>query len=148
MTSRGKFTPETAAAIVKSIEAGIAPERAARREGVAPGTLTRWRNEGESEPEGIYGDFAAAVGRAEAHMIGKVERALYAAIDKGDTRAAMWWLSKKVPAEYGEKVVLDETSALVSTPMSQEAKDAVQVALQKVRADRLRAEAAAKERTS
>jgi transposase-like protein len=128
-----KYSPEVAQEIVKSMQAGVGAHRAAAREGVDGETLRGWRREGEREPEGRYGWLATECRKAEADIVGKAERCLVKAVEDGDIKAAMWFLSKKVPAEYGEKITV-ETTQEATAPMDAATKTMVTDTLRALRA--------------
>jgi transposase-like protein len=128
-----KYSPEVAQEIVKSMQSGIGAHRAAAREGINDDTLRGWRREGEREPEGRYGWLARECRKAEADVVGRAESCIVKAVDQGDVKAAMWFLSKKVPTEYGEKITV-ETTQEATAPMDAATKTMVTDTLRALRA--------------
>lgn len=86
--------------ILESVREGSTLQMAARSAGISPRTLRRWRDR--------YPDFDRKVQRAKAEAGERALGVIQEAADKGDWRAASWWLEKRFPEQYGETDDLPE----------------------------------------
>ena len=66
MARPSKLTPELQAAIVANLESYCHRSIAAKLAGVDPSTVRRWMAEGRATPDGLYGEFCAAILEAES----------------------------------------------------------------------------------
>jgi hypothetical protein len=62
--SASKFTPEVRSALVERTAAGVSLADSCRAESLRLNTVKGWLSRGRQEPEGVYGDFARAIGEA------------------------------------------------------------------------------------
>jgi transposase len=99
---RGKrrtITPELQRTICEAIEAGNTRECAAAMAGVSPAWLY--------EQIARRGEFGAAIEKAdavaEAHHVKVVQRAA----SRGTWQAAAWWLERRRPQVWGQRVRID-----------------------------------------
>lgn len=101
---RTKLTPAVQEGIVSALRAGSSRATAAEFAGIDKATLRRWMARGaEEEEESLYAGLRAAVREAESRAKVAAVGCIATAIRDGDCRAAMWWLERKLPAEYGAK---------------------------------------------
>lgn len=123
------------------MRAGAGCKRACSLVGVHYDTVRRWRREGEREPDGRYGSFAADANRIEAGFIAKAERTVYKAVDDGDVKTSQWLLERRAADEYGRRdevrvhverevvTLLDKLEPLMSSEAYGELIDAVGVVM-------------------
>ncbi len=98
-----KFTADRRAAILKNLETGVSREVASRASGVDPETLRRWIRKGEDAAKGLYHQFATDVIKAESVAVVDMVQVIHDASQRGDWRAAAWWLERRRPADWGRR---------------------------------------------
>lgn len=96
-----KLTPEIATAIVAHIANGNYRVAACRAVGVSYTTFKRWIASGKKFPHGLYGQFCAAVAKAEGDAEARVVARL---MDHGqeDPKMLAWFLERKFPQRWGK----------------------------------------------
>lgn len=106
MAKRGrpcKLTPDVRERILSALRAGNFRETACEWAGVSERTLQGWLNVGRREPNGPFGEFLRALLEsergAEIRAVGIVMKAA-----QKDAKHAEWWLSRKHPSRWSEKV--------------------------------------------
>jgi transposase len=134
---RGKrraLTPELQRTICEAIEAGNTRECAAGMAGVSE----RWLHEHMAKHAEFAAAIACADAVAEAHHVKVVQRAA----SRGTWQAAAWWLERRRPQVWGQRVRIDveERIRTLATQYGLDGDEAV------AEAERLLAEA--KERNS
>ena len=94
-----KLTPAIQDRLVVAIRAGNYAGVACASAGIAPSTYYRWRERGEHEPDGPYGQFLAALqiaeAEAEVHAVAVIRRSM-----QSDWRAAMAYLERRHPGRW------------------------------------------------
>lgn len=97
-----KFTAERRKAFVDAIREGLPISQAAARARISRQTAYEWMGRGEKTPEGQYGAFLeevqSAMADAAAEALGHWKKAM-----PDDWRAAMEFLSRRFPDEYGKR---------------------------------------------
>ena len=92
-----KLNGPVRAKLLEAIEAGSTLKDAAAYAGIGKSTLDRYRQQDEA--------LAAAVEQAEGTAAVTYLRAIHRALDRGDWKAAAWWLERRRPEEWGRPVV-------------------------------------------
>ena len=111
MTGRPtKLTPETHEAIVRDIGNGVTFVDAAGAAGVDRLTLNAWMKRGAAEGKGIYYNFYNACEAAKAAARKKFTLVISKAASEGDWRAALEYLKRHDPENWGDKSQSDITS--------------------------------------
>ncbi len=87
-----RCTPERVARICEALRAGTTHRTAAACGGVSRDTFYHWL---KTRP-----DFAAQVATAEAACAVAMVRVIYEAAQRGEWRAALWWLERRRPADW------------------------------------------------
>ena len=97
-----KLTPAVQKQILAAIKAGNYRQVAAAGAGISSKTFRDWMQRGREKPASNYGQFRAAVLKAEqaAHiaMVALLTRAA-----KKDPKHALEWLERKFPKHWGKK---------------------------------------------
>jgi hypothetical protein len=132
MTGRPtKFNAQLAAQILVALKAGITRDVAIAAAGIARSTFYAWLDRGKNASCGELSDFSDAIRQAEAEAairnITIIQKAALGGelLEKStvtkpngtvvvtekwtapDWRAAVWWLERKFPDEWGRKVRID-----------------------------------------
>ena len=126
-----KLTPEVQETICKFLRGGSTFRTACEVAGIGWGTGKEWRQRGEDrDPDRAVADeyaaFAAAVRRAEAETAARNVAVIQKAAAEGNWRAAAWWLARRFPSEWSQKVTgchgqVRDTLAQVDSGLSTEA---------------------------
>jgi hypothetical protein len=96
-----KLTPEVRTKLLDALRAGNFRGPAAFYAGVSSRVLREWMTDGKRNPSGPHGEFRRRVLEAEKGAeIANVANILKAA-QKGDWKAAAWWLERKANARWG-----------------------------------------------
>lgn len=95
-----KLTPEVAKKITWALRLGNFRKTAAAYAGVSERTLTEWLSRGSREESGLYADFYAEVMEAEQAAEVRALGAIHQAMQRGDWKAAAWFLERKHPDRY------------------------------------------------
>lgn len=88
-----KYSPERIDTILAAVRLGETLEHAASAASVSYETLRAWR--------GQFPAFSAALTHAESDARLLALQAIRKASQRGDWRAAAWWLERRYPAEWG-----------------------------------------------
>ena len=110
------ISDEQAAEIYEHVRAGVTPEAAAARLGIARRTLYEWCERGrQGDAQEPYRTFAAEVDRAlgawetrDILIIGKAAETQW--------QAAAWRLERRKPKEYGRRTRIDGEVTVVARP--------------------------------
>jgi len=100
-----KYNEARVKRIVDAISAGATRKAAAEYAGIDQTTLIRW--------EQVYSNFANAIKEAEGQAEIKFTTTLAKAAQNGDVRAAMFWLERRRPKDWGRKYEEYDMVALV-----------------------------------
>lgn len=95
-----KYDQPTADVILKAVAAGLPNETAAKLAGIDVRTLYAWKRRGKAGEEPFV-QFLHALMRHQAEAVAKAVEAIRAAAERGEWRAAAWWLERRHPDEYG-----------------------------------------------
>lgn len=104
-----KLTPEAQDVIVRAIGAGGTRIDATAAAGVHYTTFLNWMKRGERAKSGEYFEFFNAVTRAEADVRLSLANA-FATAGKNDWRAAVDYLKRRDPANWGDKIQVSKLS--------------------------------------
>lgn len=97
-----KFTEARRRAILDALRKGHTLTTAAAFAGITRQTLYNWLQRGEKAPEGNYGKFAMEVAQASAEAADVAINSVTGAFPD-DWRAAMEFLSRRFPDEWGKR---------------------------------------------
>ena len=103
MPRPSKLTKTAQAAIRAALEAGNTRAAAAQAAGIAPDTLRTWMRQGEQQAAGRHRTLARTVEQAEAQVESEAVAEIRAAWQRGEWRAAAWWLERRRPETYREQ---------------------------------------------
>ena len=103
MPRPSKLTKTAQAAIRAALEAGNTRAAAAQAAGIAPDTLRTWRRQGEQQATGRHRTLARTVEQAEAQAETEAVEEIRKAWQRGEWRAAAWWLERRRPESYREQ---------------------------------------------
>lgn len=104
-----KLTPEASAQIIKALNAGATRMDAAASAGVHYTSFLNWMKRGESSRKGDYFEFFNLVTASEASV--RVSLANSIAIQgKTDWRAAVEYLKRRDPANWGDRINISRMS--------------------------------------
>ena len=98
-----KLTPEVHEAIIKDIGNGVTFVDAAGAAGIEYTTFRDWMKRGEVESKGIYHNFYNACKAAQAQARKKFTLVIAKASADGDWRAALEYLKRHDPDNWGDK---------------------------------------------
>lgn len=110
-----KINPELTDRLVNAVRGGVGLQHAAILNSLAPATLQNWMNRGktaaliagETVENNEFLHFYREVSKARATAISLCEGTiLHAAVRKRDWKAAVTYLERQVPAEWGRKDML------------------------------------------
>jgi hypothetical protein len=111
------LTPEVSARIVQALRLGAHRCVVAEAAGISRTTLWRWLEQGEAEREGRFRELYTAARRAEAEAelrhVALVDRAA-----QSDWRASAWWLPRRYPERYGQRVLRSGSPEEASTRLA------------------------------
>lgn len=103
-----KLTPEIHETVVKNIRMGVTLVDAAGAVGVDYQTLSNWLKRGEGEGTGPYFRFFVACEQAKAEALQLMTRVITkAAAVEGDWKAALEYLKRRDPRNWGDRVSID-----------------------------------------
>ena len=100
MARPSKFDQPTADVILKAVAAGLPNETAAKLAGIDVRTLYAWKRKGKTGEE-LFVQFFHDLMRQQAEAVAKAVEAIRAAAERGEWRAAAWWLERRHPDLYG-----------------------------------------------
>ncbi|HIG46252.1 MAG TPA: hypothetical protein EYQ20_07465 [candidate division Zixibacteria bacterium] len=112
---RSKLTETTQATIRAALEAGNTRAAAARAAGITPETLRLWMRKGEKQAAGRHRTLARTVEQAEARAETEAMAEIRAAWQRGEWRAAAWWLERRRPETYREQKGQGDSAATEDT---------------------------------
>jgi len=101
-----KLTPEVQEAIIKAVSAGATLDAAAGSAGVSYDTFNRWMKRGAKASSGEFCEFYKAVTIAAAQVRVNMASTIALAAAKGDAKAAIEWLKRRDPAQWGDRLQL------------------------------------------
>ena len=110
MARPSKLTPEIHVKIVEAILYGASYKDAAESVGVVYDTFNNWMLAGKEAKNGKFYEFFEAVSKANAECAVNFTRVLQTNAAKGDWKAALEWLKRRRPAEWGDSSRVDLTS--------------------------------------
>lgn len=111
MTGRPtKLTSETHDSIVKDIGNGVTFVDAAGAAGIEYTTFRDWMKRGEVETKGIYYNFYHACKAAQAQARKRFTLVIAKAASEGDWRAALEYLKRHDPENWGDKSDINLTA--------------------------------------
>jgi len=110
MSRPTKLTPEVQEQIVKDVSLGVYYVDAAGAAGIDYTTLNNWRKRGQEETKGIYFQFFHALKRAQSTALANFTKVITKASMNGDWRAALEYLKRHDPDNWGDSNKLDVTS--------------------------------------
>jgi hypothetical protein len=102
MTRPTKLNPELIIEICDKIERGVTQKTAALTSGITEHTFHNYINRGKQETEGIYFQFFQSLKKSQANLKATYEQLIFDAAHK-DWKAAMTYLERKYPDEYGRQ---------------------------------------------
>ena len=108
-----KLTPEVHDAIIKDIGNGVTFVDAAGAAGIDRTTFFNWMKWGEKAKSGVYFDFFNACKAAQAQARKKFTLVIAKASADGDWRAALEYLKRHDPDNWGDK---SQTDVNLRTP--------------------------------
>ena len=100
---KSKLTETTQATLRAALEAGNTRAAAARGAGISYECLRLWIRRGEKEKTGKHRILARTVEQAEAQAEREAVAEIRAAWQRGEWRAAAWWLERRRPETYREQ---------------------------------------------
>jgi hypothetical protein len=100
-----KLTPEASERICEALRDGAPRAVAAEAADVGDSTLYRWLERGDRARSGRFREFWEAVRAAEAEAMTRALRVVWQAIEAGDGRLAMEFLSRRWPADFGRRPI-------------------------------------------
>ena len=100
---RSKLTETTQATLRAALEAGNTRAAAARGAGISYECLRLWIRRGEKEKTGKHRILARTIEQAEAQAEREAVAEIRAAWQRGEWRAAAWWLERRRPETYREQ---------------------------------------------
>ncbi len=95
-----KFTEETRKKVLWALRLGNYRKTAAEYAGISERTLGDWLYKGSEEKSGDYADFHQEVLEAEQAAEVRALGVIQQAAQKGEWKAAAWFLERKFPARY------------------------------------------------
>ena len=116
---RAKWGAAVRRVILRALRDGAKHYHAAELAGVDERTLKRWLAAGRANIEAVdlhdagegpeaelddFGEFYLAVAEVRGRADQPAVRCIVRAIERGDVKAAQWWLERRRPAEYGQLV--------------------------------------------
>lgn len=96
-----KLTQAVGNMILDSLRKGVSVKHAAGLAGVSEGTVRGWRDLGEADPDGPYGDFSRAFKAAQGLQVEYDMQNIRNGADKWQANA--WTLERLHPEDYGLK---------------------------------------------
>lgn len=104
-----KLTPDASAQIIKALNAGATRVDAANSAGVSYITFLNWMKRGEASRKGDYFEFFNDVTSAESSV--RISLANSVAMQgKTDWRAAVEYLKRRDPANWGDRINISRMS--------------------------------------
>ena len=103
MPRPSKLTKTAQDTLRAALEAGNTRAAAAQAAGIAPDTLRAWMRQGEQQKIGRYKTLSKTVEQAEAAAETEAVGEIRAAWQRGEWRAAAWWLERRRPESYREQ---------------------------------------------
>lgn len=96
-----RLTPQLQEAIIVMLKRGNYRMVACEAVGIGYNTFKRWMKTGEQIPDGLYGQFRAAVVQAERDAESEAVAWILAA-GRGDPKHLQWFLERKYPQRWGK----------------------------------------------
>lgn len=96
MGRKSKLTDKARREILQVISVGGSKSLACKHAGITLPTLLNWLDRGKRANKGLYHDFLLEYQQAEARPDIMAMGIVHRAVKDGDTKAAMWWLEKKI----------------------------------------------------
>jgi hypothetical protein len=115
-----KFNAEREKIILEGLAAGLDRKTAAERAGISDRTFRVWIQRGtkvwrKHKPEEPFITFVTKVQEIEGDCIARHVKVISQAADKGDWKAAAWWLERMHPDKFGaERRRIRELEKLVN----------------------------------
>lgn len=110
MSRPTKLTPEVQEKIVKDISLGVSYVDAAGACGIDYATFNNWMKRGQDETKGIYFKFFHAVSTAKSTAFANFTKVITKASMDGEWRAALEYLKRHDPDNWGDSNKVDVTS--------------------------------------
>ena len=110
MSRPTKLTPELQERIVKDISLGVSYVDASGACGIDYDTFNRWMKRGQDEARGKYFEFYGAVTTAKSTAFANFTKVITKASMDGEWRAALEYLKRHDPDNWGDSNKLDVTS--------------------------------------
>jgi hypothetical protein len=110
-----KLTPELTAAVVKSVEKGIAPEVACAAEGVSDSSYYSWRAQGKAGVEpyaSFWSEIARAIATSEITLVEKVSGGDGQGVGFGEAKASLELLQRRFPKRWSVQVKVEMADQL------------------------------------
>jgi hypothetical protein len=101
-----RLTAETRAALCDALERGCTRKDAAALAGIAESTLFQWLAAGRDDEAHRFVELLQAVEHAEAQASQVAVGTIRTAMDKGDWKAAAWWLERRRRRTWGKPQVV------------------------------------------
>ncbi len=98
-----KLSPDVIRVVCEGLRNGLYLDQACSVAGIHPATAYRWRERAEQEEEGLHVDFRDAVDTASAEAEARATQVVLNAAERGDWRAAAWYLEHRHPTRWGRK---------------------------------------------
>jgi hypothetical protein len=96
-----KLSQEVGNTVLDALRKGVSVVHAAGLAGIGESTVRTWRDLGEADPDGPYGDFARAFKAARALHVEREMIQIGMGVDKWQSSA--WSLERNYPNEYALK---------------------------------------------
>ena len=110
MARPSKLTEDVKNTIVDAILHGCTYADAAGAAGVHYDTFNNWMQAGAKAKSGQYFEFFEAVSTANAECAKNFTRIIQVAAAKGDWKAALEWLKRRRPVDWGDASRVDVTT--------------------------------------
>jgi hypothetical protein len=95
-----KLTESRMEKLIEALQSGSYRIDACRTAGIHYNTLLAWEKKGESQKSGEYAEFLEALRIAEAEAVVSNVEVITTAAQRGDWRAAAWFLEHKYPNNW------------------------------------------------
>ena len=105
-----KLTPEVQEAIVKAVSVGATLDAAAESAGITYRTFANWMERGKKATKGDYFQFFQEISMAAARVRVNMASTIAQAAAGGDAKAAIEWLKRRDPAQWGDRLQISRLS--------------------------------------